>query len=194
MNSKNSSPANDLSNAENNIALGISDFRYADLYDTSRLQTLTECFLTELEKSDDVLAQEFAKYRVIQGEGLAQKDESNLLVKVAPYLSQFVAKLFHVTNELNAHLAQAENEAVISDYKKLFIQRRVKKLSTEAVAAAVAEFSALDEQVKNFFAQQNLTEVDEELAAAKFWQANKENAESLTTLEQWAAALPEVAP
>ncbi len=194
MNSQNSSPANNLSKTENNIVLGVSDFRYADLYDAARLQTLSEHFLMELEKAAPLLAQEFAKYRTRQGKDFSQKDESNLLVKVAPHLSQFVAKLFHVTNELNAHFAQAENEAVISDYKKLFIQRRVKKLTAEAIAAAIETFPALDEQIKNSFIQQNLSELDEELAAAKFWQANKENAESLRTLEHWAAALPEVAP
>ncbi len=187
----NSSPFSSI-NDTRDFRLGITDFTYADLYQPERLRDLAEAFYQTIEKTDAELSAQFTQYRIAKGEGFTQKDESNLLVKVAPYLSNFVARLFDVEAAREIHLSIAANEAVLSDFKKLFIQRRAKKLKAELLETAVTEFAALD--IKVHQAIKDAATNDEELAVAKFWQAHKDDHETLHWLEQWAAALPQVEP
>ena len=66
------------------LTLGIAGFSYADLYCPQRLRDLSEAFYASLDQVETEVAAQFAAYRAAKGEGYSQKDESNLLVKVAP--------------------------------------------------------------------------------------------------------------
>ncbi len=186
-----------LHHSANNFALGISDFSYADLYDTTRLAELAEAFYQELECADSSLAGEFARYRQTGGEGFSEREESDLLVQVAPHLSRFLARLFEVEAERAQLIARAQEESVISEFKKMFIQRRVRKLSPAAVDEAVKDFARLEAQLSELKRQHLGTPRatdDEELVVARLWRALGEDREALSVLERWAAALPLVAP
>jgi len=173
--------------------LGVEGFAYADLYDPARLAELAEVFYRELGVADAPLAAEFARYRAARGEGWAARAESDLLVRVAPHLSLFVARLFGVERERAALVEKARDEAVIFEFKKLFIQRRVRKLPAEAVLAAVQDFARLDAEVRGLRGRVPGGS-DEELEIARLWRALGDDREALAALEGWVAALGVIAP
>lgn len=179
------------------LALSFGDFTYADLYRTERLRELAEFFYQELERADTEAAREFARYRAAQGGGFNEREESNLLVSVAPHLGRFLARLFGVEREYDALIAKAQAEAVIAEFKKMFVQRRVRKLEAAAVAEAVKDFGRLDTEVaamKSRLPSESQAIEDEELVTAQLWRAMGEDRDALGRLERWAAALPVVAP
>jgi NADPH-dependent glutamate synthase beta subunit-like oxidoreductase/NAD(P)H-flavin reductase len=185
-----------IDQSEHNFALGLAGFTYADLYQPARLSHLAEEFYLALEEADRETAREFARYTAAQGAGFSKREESNLLVRVAPHLGRFMARLFGVEREHQALIERARDESVIADFKKTFIQRRVRKLDRAAVDEAVKEFTRLDaevEELKSRFAETSVAP-DEELAVARLWRALSEGGESLDLLERWTAALPVVAP
>ncbi|MGZ8223659.1 MAG: pyridine nucleotide-disulfide oxidoreductase [Methylobacter sp.] len=85
--------------AQNNLALGIPGFNYSDLYDAARLKDLLDVFDTSIKKHDVELYNKFEAYRQNQGIGLEPEAISDLLVKMGPYVGQFVAKLFNVSEQ-----------------------------------------------------------------------------------------------
>ena len=87
------------------LILGIPGFTYGDLYDPGRLQDLLATFDESLGKDDPPLFAEYEAYRSSKGEGLPSKQISDLLVRVAPHVGRFVARLFNVEA---VHEAQAK--------------------------------------------------------------------------------------
>ncbi len=87
------------------LILGIPGFAYGDLYDPGRLQDLLATFDELLGKDDPPLFAEYEAYRSSKGEGLPSKQISDLLVRVAPHVGRFVARLFNVEA---VHEAQAK--------------------------------------------------------------------------------------
>ena len=87
------------------LILGIPGFAYGDLYDPGRLQDLLAAFDESLGKDDPPLFAEYEAYRSSKGEGLPSKQISDLLVRVAPHVGRFVARLFKVEA---VHEAQAK--------------------------------------------------------------------------------------
>ncbi|MEE8635953.1 MAG: FAD-dependent oxidoreductase [Acidiferrobacterales bacterium] len=87
------------------LILGIPGFAYGDLYDPGRLQDLLATFDESLGKDDPPLFAEYEAYRSSKGEGLPSKQISDLLVRVAPHVGRFVARLFKVEA---VHEAQAK--------------------------------------------------------------------------------------
>ncbi|MGZ8183807.1 MAG: pyridine nucleotide-disulfide oxidoreductase, partial [Methylobacter sp.] len=88
---------------QHNLTLGIPGFNYPDLYDSARLKDLLDVFDASVERHDSQLHNEFKAYRENQGAGLSAETVSDLLVRMGPYVGQFVAKLFNVSEQ---HLAQ----------------------------------------------------------------------------------------
>ena len=71
---------------QNNFALGIPGFNYADLYDSGRLKDLLDVFDATVKKRDADLFNRYADYRLSQGEDLTPEALSELLVQMAPYV------------------------------------------------------------------------------------------------------------
>ena len=97
------------------LKLGFPDFAYADLYDPDRLKALSIRFDEYLKARSKSLFDEFDAYRVCQGEGMKPEVISDLLVRLAPELGGFLARLFGVEAE---HARQAE--IIQSDFETLF--------------------------------------------------------------------------
>jgi len=76
---------------------GIPGFQYADLHDPARLGDLLEVFNHELEANHPQLSAEFQNYRETGGNNLTPEQISDLLVRMAPLVGDFVARLFNVT-------------------------------------------------------------------------------------------------
>jgi len=95
---------------QNNFALGIPGFNYPDLYDSARLKDLMDEFDASVLKHDAELHQQFAAYRQNQGEGMAPEAISDLLVRMGPFVGQFVAVLFNVSEHHHEQSRKIKDE------------------------------------------------------------------------------------
>ena len=84
---------------DHNFELGIAGFTFADLFDAVKLKELAETFYAEVSDSDDVLHSALTKYIASRGTGYERKVESKILTDSAPYLSNFIARLFKIDRE-----------------------------------------------------------------------------------------------
>lgn len=75
---------------------GIAGYNYADLHKPEKLAELYTEFEHTVKNQDAALYTEFTKYRNCQGDGISAVQQSELLVKMAPLLGAFIAKLFNV--------------------------------------------------------------------------------------------------
>jgi len=111
---------------QNNLTLGIPGFTYPDLYDSARLKELLDVFDASVRQHDVDLYDKFAAYRQNQGEGLTPEEISDLLVNMGPYVGQFVAKLFNVSEQ-----HQAQSAAIKDEIDSIFVYKNevVEKLA-----------------------------------------------------------------
>jgi hypothetical protein len=116
---------------QNNLTLGIPDFTYADLYDASRLKDLLDVFDASVKYHDVKLYEKFADYRQHQGKGLKPEEISELLVNMGPYVGQFVANLFNVSEQHQEQSVKIKDEIdTIFNYKNEVVEKlsRYKRL------------------------------------------------------------------
>ena len=107
------------------ISFGIEGFTYPDLYDPLRLKVLAEYFFKEVEAADPALGSQYANYR--QKNDLSPIDESNLIVKLAPHLGRFIARLFQIEDSTEIDRKKADVAKPIFQFKKNFVIRRAAK-------------------------------------------------------------------
>ncbi len=109
---------------QNNFSLGIPGFEYNDLYDPARLQDLLDVFNSFVQSTDSELNTQFEAYRQKQGEGMEAKEISDLLVRMGPFVGQFVARLFNVTDEHKVQRIKIKDEIdTIFTYKKEIVAK-----------------------------------------------------------------------
>jgi NADPH-dependent glutamate synthase beta subunit-like oxidoreductase/NAD(P)H-flavin reductase len=109
---------------QHNLTLGIPGFNYPDLYDSARLKDLLDVFDASVERHDSALHSEFKAYRENQGAGLSAETVSDLLVRMGPYVGQFVATLFNVTEQHQAQGARIKDELdTIFTYKNEVVEK-----------------------------------------------------------------------
>src|SRR5438445_981084 len=97
--------------------------RFGDLYEREGLMRLDQAFLRFLRESDAVLHERLLAARQTP-QKLAAKEESDLLVALAPHVEDFLPKLFGIEAEARA-LAEKHNElAPLYSVKRQFVQRR----------------------------------------------------------------------
>src|SRR5256714_5773307 len=112
--------------------LGIADFTYSDLYRPARLRALARAFYTELEAADAALYAALMEYTAARGANLAgTKAESELLIAAAPHLARFVARLFDIERERDAHAAQTKAQDPVFEFKTFVTRRALKKFPAE---------------------------------------------------------------
>ncbi|MDV3243243.1 MAG: pyridine nucleotide-disulfide oxidoreductase, partial [Methylocaldum sp.] len=100
------------------LTLGISGFNYADLYEPERLKDLSDVFDATVRNHDPALFAEFERYRACQGEGMPPEKISDVLVKMAPYVGTFVARLFGVSSERDTQI-----QAIRDEFDSIFLYR-----------------------------------------------------------------------
>ncbi|MBV9240585.1 MAG: hypothetical protein JO314_01135, partial [Acidobacteria bacterium] len=117
------------------LELGIDGFRYSDLYDAVKLKQLADAFYLEVEKHDPLLSDSLNKYIAAKGNGFERRVESKILTDAAPYLSDFIARLFKVTTAKDELGREITVQNAIWKYK-FFVQRRAaKKYKPDELAA-----------------------------------------------------------
>ena len=95
--------------------------RFSDLYERAGLLRVDAAFLDFLGEVDAALRERLVGARAALPKA---KEESDLLVALAPHVEDFLAKLFGIEAEARA-LAERHNElAPIYSVKRLFVQRR----------------------------------------------------------------------
>jgi NADPH-dependent glutamate synthase beta subunit-like oxidoreductase/NAD(P)H-flavin reductase len=109
---------------------------FDDLYDRDGLARLDAAFVGWLKEANvDAHARLMAAR--VNPEGLASKDESNLLIEIARPLEDFVGTLFGVADEAAALRARHTKLAPLYDCKRLFVQRYAARAIKPDVAAAL---------------------------------------------------------
>jgi NADPH-dependent glutamate synthase beta subunit-like oxidoreductase/NAD(P)H-flavin reductase len=120
-----------------NLQLGVPGFKFADLNRVRRIEALDAAFLRALHDADAELAAELERYRACRGEGWERLAESTLLMRAAPHVGRFVARLLRVEAEHDALCARVRDDHVVFEWKRQFIERRILKRppAPEAIAA-----------------------------------------------------------
>jgi NADPH-dependent glutamate synthase beta subunit-like oxidoreductase/NAD(P)H-flavin reductase len=113
---------------------------HSQLYERDGLLSVDSAFLAFLGEADSGLRERLVNARRTPP---SAKEESDLLVALAPHVEDFLARLFDIEAEVRA-LAERHNElAPIFSVKRLFVQRRalhkVKAQDIQAFDPAVAE-------------------------------------------------------
>ena len=92
------------------------------LYHMEGLNALDALFVEHLSRHDPNLVVLLQGARTCP-ESLTFQEESQAILKLAPFLEDFLAKLFDVENELDALRAQDESIKILIEAKRSFIQR-----------------------------------------------------------------------
>ena len=152
--------------SNNDFDLGIVGFKYSDLYDAVKLREIAEKFYAEVEELEPVLGEALKKYIASQGVGYEKKVESKILTDAAPFLSDFIARMFSINRE-RAELQKEINEQNPIWKYKFFVQRRaIKKFTAEnLVNFNETELTTALREFKNAAFDETLI-YDEELAVA----------------------------
>jgi len=125
---------NEVGGTVNDFDLGIDGFRFSDLFDTARLRDLSEAFYDDVKAKDDTLHSALAKYIAARGAGYERKVESKILTDSAPFLSDFIARLFKIDREQNELSERILVQNPVWKFK-FFVQRRAaRKFKPEQLA------------------------------------------------------------
>jgi hypothetical protein len=160
--------------------LGIVGFKYSDLFDAVKLKELAEKFYAVIEDEEPVLGNALKKYIAVRGEGYEPRVESKILTDAAPFLSDFIARMFGISREREELQHRINEQDPIWKYK-FFVQRRaIKKFTAEnLVDFNEVELTTALREFKNTAFDETLI-YDEELAVAYVAQKLIEAEEILT--------------
>ncbi|MGI8469672.1 MAG: FAD-dependent oxidoreductase, partial [Pyrinomonadaceae bacterium] len=175
--------------------LGVADFRYSDLFKMEKLKALAETFYAEVEEKSLALYDALKNYIETRGANYEPKIESKILTDTAPFLSNFIARLFHIETDENDLQKSVLEQSPIWKYR-FFVQRRaIKKFPAETISSLnEAEINLAYNELRNKIFSDTLR-YDNELAiseitvhlldAEEFLSKNQEpSAAAKTTLEK----------
>jgi NADPH-dependent glutamate synthase beta subunit-like oxidoreductase/NAD(P)H-flavin reductase len=146
--------------------LGISGYRYSDLFKPQKLKALADEFYGFVKGDSVELHDALTAYVAARGAGYDKKAESKILTDAAPFLSEFLARMFNIQKEREAVYKTIHEQDPIWKYK-FFVQRRAaKKFNAEAVAALNVEELTTALRELQFAAFDDTLVFDEELGIA----------------------------
>lgn len=109
-------------------------FTITDLYRRSGLVKLDQIFLDFLRTGDEALYRKL-EYARAHPDELLPKDDSALLIEIAPWVEDFIARLFNIETEVQQLAAKHHELAPLYFCKRQFVQRRAKgKVSDEELS------------------------------------------------------------
>jgi NADPH-dependent glutamate synthase beta subunit-like oxidoreductase/NAD(P)H-flavin reductase len=153
------------------------DLAFEDLYSRDGLLRVDAAFLHFLAEADTALRDRLAAARTVPPDA---RQESELLIALAPHLEDFIARLFGIEAEAQALAARHHELAPLYSVKRLFVQRRaLHKVKPEEATPQGFDFTTeLD------FARR-VTEWQKDGAA------NADRLEGAARYAAWAATTPE---
>ena len=182
------------------LTLGVPGFTYADLYRPERLRDLHEVFLREVGGADPDLLRRWDEYRADPGAPRPAPDVSLLYVRMAPYLSGFLARLFGIVDEVRGLAAATAEQDVLFRFKADFVRRRVVPLlkGGQPVTLTDAERELAESLVRGqhpsdgemALARAGCLLLDREIAAGKAGDEAEKSAvaSAIEALRKWCAA------
>jgi NAD(P)H-flavin reductase len=117
----------DAGQATDTLVLGLSGFEYADLYDSGRLRELLDRFDGSVKAHDPELFAEFEHYRACQGQGMSSPQVSALLVRLAPLVGSFIARLFNI-----AEVRERQIDEIRDEMESIFAYRNEVVMTCES--------------------------------------------------------------
>ncbi|MEM7616818.1 MAG: FAD-dependent oxidoreductase [Pseudomonadota bacterium] len=108
-----------------NLAYNI---QFKELYCNNSLKKIDNEFIGFIKNHDIALYNKLMAARA-HPESLDIKDESNFLLELAPYLEDFLGKLFNIEQDVTNLQNQHNDLAILYKVKRLFIQRKALKLA-----------------------------------------------------------------
>jgi len=160
------------------------------LWTRAGLSALDAAFIAHLSAADVTLHDRLVTARRDPA-ALAAKDESDLLVELAPHLEDFIADLFGIVPEVRALAARHNALAPLYSVKRLFVQRRaVKGISAEQAAATDgdAEARALEVLIGAKLTEESFAAAVERWLADEV--ANKDALDRAARYAAWATLAP----
>ena len=127
--------------------LGITGFYYADLYAPDRLADLLARFDDALRDADPSLFDEYRVWRDARGANLDAVHCSDLLVRVAPHVGEFIARLMGTTAERAQAMQVAQRDMeMIFDFKRAVVDRAGARFRNQDIGAW--DLEALDRDLE----------------------------------------------
>ncbi|HEY8432566.1 MAG TPA: FAD-dependent oxidoreductase [Sandaracinaceae bacterium] len=114
----------DLTAARGFPQLGMAGFSWADLHRPEGLARLHDAFMVELRERDPAGAEMLERYRAAP-DALSASEVSAILVRVAPAVGDFIARLFGIEREVEAARQRLLAEEPVFAFKKHFVKKRV---------------------------------------------------------------------
>ncbi len=112
------------------------ELRFTDLYEREGLQRVDAAFLSELVAADAALHARLLQARS-DAAGLDAKQQSQLLIDLAPHVDDFLGALFGIRAQVGALATQHHRLAPLYEAKRQFVQRRAAKAYPQADAQAL---------------------------------------------------------
>jgi NADPH-dependent glutamate synthase beta subunit-like oxidoreductase/NAD(P)H-flavin reductase len=111
------------------------DLQFSDLYERQGLIAVDAAFLAELAASDAALHARLIAARR-EPAGVDAKQESQLLIDLAPHVDDFLGALFGIRPQIRALAEQHQRLAPLYEVKRQFVQRSAAKAFTATDAQA----------------------------------------------------------
>ena len=105
--------------------LGVPGYTSGDLHDPERLASLHERFCEEVEAADLELWRDWEAYRSAPEAPRSPMTLSSLLVAMAPHVSRFITRLFHIQPDADALTSTTRDQEALFRFKVDFVRRRV---------------------------------------------------------------------
>ncbi|SFN29473.1 Pyridine nucleotide-disulphide oxidoreductase [Nitrosospira briensis] len=118
---------------------------FADLYRREGLVKLDQAFLDFLGEGEPPLRTSLDRARAYP-DSLDRKAEAALLIEIAPWMEDFIARLFGIEKEVQVLASRHHQLAPLYSCKRQFVQRRAMSKVSEAEATA-ADGIALEEKL-----------------------------------------------
>ena len=159
-------------------------FAFEDLYDRHGLVRLDGVFLEELKASDPALYSRLEQAR-LGAEAIPLKQQSELIIEVAPHLEDFIGKLFGIEPELRAVQQRHLESAPLYTVKRQFVQRKALTGMTRERAEAI-DGAAVAAKLEFLFGEP-LTEWSYAEHVSRWLKAEKDFATELALAAQYGA-------
>ena len=158
-------------------------FSFEDLYHGPALSSAGRDFLGHLNAAAPALAARLTDARSNPA-ALSRKQQSELVVEVAPYVEDFIGELFGITREIAALQARHGALAPIYSLKRRFVQKKALSGAT-AEQAETLNGAALQAELEAMI-NEPLTEASYVEHVSRWLEAEPEHASQLRTAAQYA--------
>ncbi|HEY3564076.1 MAG TPA: pyridine nucleotide-disulfide oxidoreductase, partial [Casimicrobiaceae bacterium] len=161
---------------------------FSDLYSVEGAARIDRHFVARLAQADAALAARLAAARS-EPTTLGAKDESQLLIEIAPHLEDFLADLFGIGVAVQALEAQHHELAPLFVVKRQFVQRRAMN-AYKADVAATFDAAALRAELDALLGRHDGVQAYElafAQAVTRWQQDETANAHALDVAQRYAA-------